>query len=144
MSSKFSRAPRIQPTPPVCKKPPIPAPPDQPISQLSAWIAWIDQNHLPSPIALNLALPLFPDDPQNPTRWAGHYRDETTDIWLDLMPNMPRGHNTLQLSVTVEPDYGQGLRAVYPATKQDPATPQPITTWQSQPPKLSASVTILI
>jgi len=40
MGSKFRRRPRVQPTPPICKKGPLILPPDTPIEELQSYVIW--------------------------------------------------------------------------------------------------------
>jgi hypothetical protein len=102
MTTKFSRAKgRVQPTPAICKRPPIPQPPGTPLEALSASVLWI--SILPTGIPFSMAgTPELRRDTQQPLlTYAGELRragqrleivcwfDEkktTYNLWLNVFP----------------------------------------------------------
>jgi len=86
-SSMFSRRKRVQPTPAICRRPPIPEPPDQPIDTLRGWIEIDSRPIVPPPHRIALPLKLT---------WLGTTSPQlfwqlltTADIGLTLILEMP-------------------------------------------------------
>jgi hypothetical protein len=79
-SSQFSRRPRVQPLPKICKKPPIPQPPDQPIETIRGALDWEVTSEFPPHRRLHMPLRLTSPSGQRTGPWLQTYYDGTDSL----------------------------------------------------------------
>jgi hypothetical protein len=144
MSTKFSRVPRIQPTPAICRRPPIPLPPGAPIETLQAWFEFRGNDYygIPADFTATATLDDVGVKPQ-------------TSYWGRSSPKIPRVEFTFQKQY---PDNAWLLIIAYyaatcdtidtvatlPPSDKPPATGQPITPFHPLPPGAFAQARILL
>ncbi len=97
---KFTRnRSRVQPTPPVCKKPPIPKPPSDPIECVAATAYWNGQTQEGSSFFINAVLTL----PRRAHPYAQWFIGQTTIGPLTLLIDASFEHDYSAVSIFATP-----------------------------------------
>jgi hypothetical protein len=135
MSLKFSRnAGRVQPTPPVCKKPPIPQPPSTPLESVAAAVHWHGYTYTGTLLNFTAVLTLHRvSDPLHHT-----YEGAVTNGPLTMSVIARYDADWLHVLADIEPiifGVGQGATLAYGPTEPPPQIATAILNdWTPTPP----------
>ena len=136
MTLKFSRARgRVQPTPAICKRPPIPQPPGTPLEALAANLVWLGETDDGEPFYLAAALTLT----RHPQLGGDHYIGTTTNgSWtcaVDVATHDDRKTSVANLYPSAGGiSKGQVWRSC-PTERQEPLDSGRIDHWTPMPPE---------
>jgi len=144
MTTKFSRTPRIQPTPAICRRPPIPLPPGAPIDTLMAWFEYRGPDWIEQPAAHEASATLARVDDPERLRFNGRTADQVPYAEIDLLKFAD--HDGWLISIVYWPASGGwiGTAAIFAGDAQHPAPPGAITTFQPLPPGAYALINLML
>lgn len=144
MSTKFSRTPRIQPTPPVCRRPPIPEPPGAPIETLHAWFEFQGNDYFGRPADFTGTATLESVGAQPETSYRGQTSDRTPRAEFELERTHAPEEWTLIIRYYAPTGDAIDCVAILPASDHPPATGRPITTLLPLPPEAYAQARLFL